>query len=63
MCRIAFRNIRRDANKKVDNEEKESLLTEDMAKSGREDVQELLKKFEAMIEVQVAQKTKEIMEI
>ncbi len=62
-CRIAFRNIRRDANKKVDNEEKESLLTEDQAKSGREDVQDLLKRFEATIETLVAQKTKEIMEI
>jgi ribosome recycling factor len=61
--RIAIRNIRRDANKKVDNEEKESLLTEDQAKSGREDVQELLKKFEGMIESLVAAKTKDIMEI
>jgi ribosome recycling factor len=61
--RIAIRNIRRDANKKVDNEEKESLLTEDQSKSGREDVQELLKKFEATIETLVAAKTKDIMEI
>jgi ribosome recycling factor len=61
--RIAIRNIRRDANKKVDNEEKESLLTEDQAKSGREEVQELLKKFEATIESLVAAKTKDIMEI
>jgi ribosome recycling factor len=61
--RIAIRNIRRDANKKVDNEEKESLLTEDQSKSGREDVQELLKKFEATIESLVAAKTKDIMEI
>jgi ribosome recycling factor len=62
-ARIALRNIRRDANKKVDNEEKEGLLTEDQAKSGREDVQELLKKFEANVESAVAAKTKEIMEV
>jgi ribosome recycling factor len=61
--KIALRNIRRDANKKVDNEEKESLLTEDQAKSGREDVQELLKKYEGIVETSVAQKTKEIMEV
>ena len=61
--RIALRNIRRDANKKVDNEEKESLLTEDEAVKGREEVQALLKKFEATVESAVAAKTKEIMEV
>lgn len=61
--RVALRNIRRDANKKVDHEEKESVMTEDQAKSGREDVQELLKKYEATVESLVAQKTKEIMEV
>ena len=48
-ARIALRNIRRDANKQVDNAEQDSALTEDQAKSGREDVQELLKKDEATI--------------
>jgi ribosome recycling factor len=61
--RIALRNIRRDANKKVDNEEKESLLTEDQSKGGREEVQELLKKFEGTVESLVAAKTKDIMEL
>jgi ribosome recycling factor len=61
--RISLRNLRRDANKKVDNEEKDSKLTEDQAKSGREDVQELLKKYEATVESLIAAKTKEIMEI
>jgi ribosome recycling factor len=61
--RISLRNIRRDANKKVDHEEKESTLTEDQAKKGLEDVQELLKKFEGTIETLVASKTKEIMEV
>jgi ribosome recycling factor len=62
-AKIALRNIRRDANRKVDHEEKESLLTEDQAKSGREDVQELLKKFENAVDSAVSQKTKEIMEV
>src|ERR1041385_5741555 len=48
--RIALRNIRRDANKHVDNEEKDSTLTEDQARKGREDVQELLKKFEGIVD-------------
>lgn len=61
--RISLRNIRRDANKKVDHEEKDSALTEDQATKGREDVQDLLKKFEGTVESLVASKTKEIMEV
>ena len=61
--RIALRNIRRDAKKHVDNEEKESLLTEDMAKKGHEEIQDLLKKFEGRIDDTVSSKTKEIMEV
>lgn len=61
--RISLRNIRRDANKHVDTEEKDSSLTEDQARKGRDDVQELLKKFEATVESLVASKTKEIMEV
>jgi ribosome recycling factor len=61
--RISLRNIRRDANKKVDHEEKDSALTEDQAEKGREDVQELLKKIEGTVDTLVAAKTKEIMEV
>jgi ribosome recycling factor len=61
--RVALRNIRRDANRKVDGEEKESLMTEDQAKSGRDDVQNLLKQFEGTVDTLVATKTKEIMEV
>jgi len=61
--RISLRNIRRDANKKVDHEEKDSALTEDQATQGRDDVQALLKKFEGTVESLVNSKTKEIMEV
>ena len=61
--RVALRNIRRDANKKVDAEEKDSTMTEDQARDAREDVQELLKKFEGTVETLIAAKTKEIMEV
>lgn len=61
--RIALRNIRRDANKQVDNEEKEGILTEDQARKGREDVQELLKKIEGTVDTLIAAKSKEIMEV
>jgi ribosome recycling factor len=61
--RISLRNIRRDANKKVDREEKDSLMTEDQAKGGQEDVQELLKKFEGTVESLISSKSKEILEV
>lgn len=61
--RIALRNIRRDANKQVDHEEKESGLTEDQAKKGREDVQTLLKKMEGKVDDLVTAKQKEITEV
>ena len=61
--KVALRNARRNANKKVDHEEKESTLTEDQAEKGREEIQDLLKKFEAKVEELVAAKTKEIMEV
>ncbi|HEY4329977.1 MAG TPA: ribosome recycling factor [Phycisphaerae bacterium] len=61
--RISLRNIRRDANKQVDNEEKEGALTEDQTRKGREDVQELLKKYEGTVDSMVAAKTKDIMEV
>jgi ribosome recycling factor len=62
-CRIALRNLRRDANKHVDLEEKEAGLPEDQAKNARDDVQELLKKFEAKIDELIAAKQKEITQV
>ena len=61
--RIALRNIRRDANKQADNEKKDSQLTEDQVKSAHEDIQELLRKYEARVEEAITAKTKEIMEV
>src|SRR6187401_50706 len=44
--KVAIRNIRRDANKAADGEEKAKALSEDALKSTQEDIQELTKKFE-----------------
>jgi ribosome recycling factor len=44
--KVAIRNIRRDANKQADQEEKDKDMTEDDCASTKEDVQELVKKFE-----------------
>ncbi len=62
-CRIALRNIRRDAKKHVDNEKKENLLTEDQSTQAHDDIQTLLKQFESKVEDAVSSKTKEIMEL
>ncbi|HTV49026.1 MAG TPA: ribosome recycling factor [Phycisphaerae bacterium] len=62
-CRVALRNLRRDANKHVDLEEKNAGLSEDQAKSARDDVQELLKKFEAKIDELIAVKQKDITQV
>lgn len=45
-AKVSVRNIRRDANKAADQEEKDKVLTEDECKKVKEDVQELTKKFE-----------------
>ena len=59
-CRIAMRNNRRDANKSVESEAKESSLPEDQVKIARDEVQELLKRFEAKVDEIVAAKQTEI---
>jgi ribosome recycling factor len=45
-AKVSVRNIRRDANKAADQEEKDKTLTEDECKRIKEEVQELTKKFE-----------------
>lgn len=61
--RVAIRNARRDANKVIDKEQKDSILTEDEAKKGKDEVQDLTKKYEANVTKVVDVKTQEIMEI
>ncbi len=61
--KIALRNLRRDANKHVDQEEKSSLLTQDQAQAGRDDVPTRLKKFEGNVDELVAADTQERREV
>lgn len=62
-AKIRLRNARRDANKLVDTEEKGGLIPEDEAKSGKEQVQELLKTYEGKVDDMIEHKRKEIMEV
>lgn len=60
--RVAIRNARRDANKVIDKEEKDSVLTEDDAEKGKEQIQKLTDQYEKKITELVDAKTKEIRE-
>jgi len=60
--RVAIRNIRRDANKECDKQEKDSELTEDEADKCKEDVQKLTNDYEKKITDILETKTKEIQE-
>jgi ribosome recycling factor len=61
-AKVACRNIRRDANKALEQAEKAKTLTEDELDKAKEDVQELLKKFEDQITELTDRKAKEVME-
>jgi len=61
--KIAIRNSRRDANKLAETEEKGGLMTEDEAKSTKEQIQELTKQYEGKIDETIEHKRQEIMEI
>ena len=60
--RVSCRNVRRDANKALDQGEKDSTLTEDERDKAKEQVQQLLKDYEGKINDIVAKKEKEVNE-
>ena len=61
-AKVACRNIRRDANKQFDADEKSKEMTEDERDKGKEDVQELLKKYEDRVADMADKKSKEVLE-
>ena len=61
--KVAIRNVRRDANKVVETEEKDSIVTEDEAYKAKEEILELTHKFEKQVDEHVAKKVEEIMTI
>ena len=62
-CKVALRNIRRDANDFIKNEKKNGNLTEDDQKQAEKDVQDLTDKKIKEADVIADKKKKEIMEI
>ncbi len=62
-CKVALRNIRRDANDFYKDGKKEGLFTEDEMKQAEKDIQELTDKKCKEVDSIVDRKKKEIMEI
>lgn len=63
--KISLRNVRRDANKHADalSKSTDKHYPEDDIKRLKDEIQELLKKYEGMVDSKVESKSKEIMEI
>ncbi|MFQ5964832.1 MAG: ribosome recycling factor [Candidatus Scalinduaceae bacterium] len=61
--KIAIRNVRREANKHIDVEEKNSLLTEDEAKKAKNRIQKLTNDHEAKLDEKLAKKSEEILKM
>ena len=62
-AKIAIRNIRRDANDKLKKEEKAGDLSEDSLKTELDEVQKIVEKAIAQVDVIIEAKDKEIMEV
>ena len=61
-AKVAIRNVRRDANKQADQEQKDKVLTEDDRDSVKEQVQELTKQYEAKVDTLAEAKKAQVME-
>jgi len=62
-ARVAIRNVRRDANRNLDREQKESQISEDDCRRARDDVQELTDQYEGVVSEVLEKKTEDILRI
>jgi ribosome recycling factor len=60
--KVSVRNVRRDANKRFETEEKSKTMTEDERDQGKEQVQKLTDEYEGKAQQFADKKTAEIME-
>ena len=58
--KIAVRNLRRDANKHIEVEEKDHKISEDEAEAAKDEIQTLTRKYESSIDEHLAAKQKEL---
>ncbi len=62
-AKVALRNVRRDAMKQAEDEEKKGLMTEDELKRFKDEIQKSIGDHERKMEDILDRKTKEIMEV
>ncbi|MEK6634779.1 MAG: ribosome recycling factor [Planctomycetota bacterium] len=62
-AKVSLRNVRHDANKQADKEEKEGILTEDDAKRTKEDINKIIHEFEGKLNDLVKKKIEEILKV
>lgn len=62
-CKVAIRNIRRDANDFVKKQNKDGEVSDDELKSLEDDIQKLTDQYTAKIDKEIEIKTKEIMTV
>jgi ribosome recycling factor len=62
-ARVSVRNARRDANKHLDQAQKDKEISEDNRDDGKLDMDDLTKKYVAKVDEMVKTKTEEIMEV
>lgn len=60
-AKVSVRNIRRDANKQLDDEQKNKTITEDDCKKGKDNVEDMTKKHIDQIDEVIKLKSEEIM--
>lgn len=62
-CKVAIRNIRRDANDLVKEMQKDGEISEDDERRAQEEIQKITDKFVKMVDEQLSHKEAEIMEV
>jgi ribosome recycling factor len=60
-AKVSIRNIRRDANKHLEKQEKDGEITEDDLESGRKQIDDITKELSEKVDKTVSQKSDEIM--
>ena len=60
-AKVSIRNIRRDANKSLEKQEKDGEITEDDLESGKKQIDDITREFSDKVDKTVSQKSDEIM--
>ena len=60
-AKVSIRNIRRDANKHLEKEQKDKIITEDDAEKGKKQIDDITKQYTDKIDEVVKSKSDEIM--